>query len=193
MERVLKSFIKNFYEAIEKELIEFLTKLDKKEIETTQFSVEIIDYKNSSLTPVIEKIEMVASEIRVYIKSDKKNEYYLIEEIFHQFSLAVLVDKILKTTSYTKILEKFYSDVENEVIKSFTAKNITELKLEGSFETLAITELQGKFQLIEGDIKRVVLENEQIFIILEDKEKKSYRLHIIECHLTDILPAINKI
>ncbi len=192
MKIILKRFIENFYENIERELNNFLKSEKLREFNIEKFKIEIIDYKNGVMTPVLEKMKLVSSEVKLYVKNGSDNPY-LVEEVFHPFSLSVLVDKLLNT-KYTKLLEEFYFDIENEIVKMFNLKNTTELKFEDIFtECLAITELYGKFQVVEGKIIRIFSKGGRAFFEMLLEDERSCILHLTECHLPDILPILNGI
>ena len=76
----------------------------------------------------------------------------------------------------------------------FNLKNTTELKFEDIFtECLAITELYGKFQVVEGKIIRIFSKGGRAFFEMLLEDERSCILHLTECHLPDILPILNGI
>lgn len=190
------NFIVNFFEAIEIEFENAMKKEKSKKLSVGEFEVDVIDYLDNSKTPVIETIKETPEGVLLYLKNKEQiPSGYTVEEIFHPFSLAILADKIIKKEKYTKILETFYVDSENQVREFLKNKNLDTLPIEEyGFEILAISKATGTYQLAEGIAAEILLINNRVFFnIKNDEDNKDIAVHIVECNAADLAMLLNNL
>lgn len=188
----LQNFIENFFEGIENDLENLLKKEKNKKLSVGKFNIDVIDYVNGSETPFIDTIKLDENTVKIYVKNSSGSSLpYTVEEIFHPFSLSTLADTLTEKNKYSKLLENFYLELE-ENFKNFLGDK-KEIFLENlDFETLAIYNENGKFNLIEGVATKIFLENDRIFFILNE-ENKEYPVHLIQCNVSDLIRIFNLI
>ena len=194
-ENFFNDFITNFYEKIEIEFETLMKKEKTKKLSVANLEIDVIDYLDDSKTPIIETIKENESGVEIFLKNkEQAPSAYSIEEIYHPFSLAVLVDKLIKKNKYVNILENFYIESE-ELAKDFLKKEDTSsLNIESEgLEVLAISKATGTYKLGEGIVTEILLLNDRVFLNIKNDDNEIVMAHIVECNAADLAMLLNNI
>ena len=194
-ENFFDNFVTNFYENIEIEF-EALMKKDKvKKLSVASLEIEVIDYLDDSKTPIIETIKEGENGVEIFLKNkDQIPSAYSIEELYHPFSLAILVDKLIKKNKYVNILENFYIESE-ELAKSFLKKkSVSSLNIESEgFEILAVSKATGSYKLGEGVVTELFLLNDRVFVNIKNEDDEIVMAHVVECNASDLAMLLSNL
>ncbi|MGL4308607.1 hypothetical protein [Cetobacterium sp. SF1] len=194
-EKFFDNFVVEFYEGIENYFRDLLKK--EKKLSVGKFSIDAIDYMDGSKTPILDTIkENSEREIKIYFRNNEGSPTaYSVEEIFHPFSLAALGDTLLGRKKYVKILEDFYVNSEKIVLDYLKEKEIEQLNIEEEeFPILAVTSADGKFSLVEGNCKSILIKNDRVFFEVACEDEENKLVHIVEGNAADIASILkNKI
>ncbi|MGL4867232.1 MAG: hypothetical protein ACRC4S_01060 [Cetobacterium sp.] len=188
-------FIINFYEKIESEFEALMKKEKVKKLSVGHLEVDVIDYLDGSKTPLIETIKEGEHGIEIFVKN-KENvpSPYTIEDIFHSFSLAVLIDKLIKKEKYVPILENFYIQSEEMIREHLKNSNLKSLTLlDEEYELLAISKASGSYKVGAGIVKEIILKNDRIFFNIAGYDDETITAHIVECSAADLAMILNHI
>ncbi|MGL5797431.1 MAG: hypothetical protein ACRCYT_04415 [Cetobacterium sp.] len=188
-------FIINFYEKIESEFEALMKKEKVKKLSVGHLEVDVIDYLDGSKTPLIETIKEGEHGIEIFVKN-KENvpSPYTIEDIFHSFSLAVLIDKLMKKEKYVPILENFYIQSEEMIREHLKNSNLKSLTLlDEEYELLAISKASGSYKVGAGIVKEIILKNDRIFFNIAGYDDETITAHIVECSAADLAMILNHI
>ncbi|MCQ8211615.1 hypothetical protein NON08_03435 [Cetobacterium somerae] len=194
-ENFFNDFITNFYEKIEIEFETLMKKEKTKKLSVANLEIDVIDYLDDSKTPIIETIKENENGVEIFLKNkEQAPSAYSIEEIYHPFSLAVLVDKLIKKNKYVNILENFYIESE-ELAKDFLKKEDTSsLNIESEgLEVLAISKATGIYKLGEGIVTEILLLNDRVFLNIKNDDNEIVMAHIVECNAADLAMLLNNI
>ena len=194
-ENFFNDFITNFYEKIEMEFETLMRKEKTKKLSVANLEIDVIDYLDDSKTPIIETIKENEDGVEIFLKNkEQAPSAYSIEEIYHPFSLAVLVDKLIKKNKYVNILENFYIESE-ELAKDFLKKKGTltlNIEAEG-LEVLAISKATGTYKLGEGIVTELLLLNDRVFLNIKNDDNEIVMAHVVECNAADLAMLLNNI
>ncbi|MGL4999174.1 MAG: hypothetical protein ACRC5W_00435 [Cetobacterium sp.] len=190
-----KDFIVNFYEKIELEFEMLIKKEKAKKLSVLNLEVDVIDYLDGTKTPIIETIKQGDNGIEIFLKNKEETpSAYNIEDIFHSFSLAVLVDKLIKKDKYVGILENFYIQSEELIREHLQNLNLESLSiLDEEYEVLAISKASGSYKVGAGIVKDILLQNNRVFLNIESDNNEIIMAHIVECSAADLAMLLNNI
>ncbi|WP_330111590.1 hypothetical protein VSU16_00275 [Cetobacterium somerae] len=194
-ENFFNDFIVNFYEKIEDEFEILMKKEKTKKLSVGNLEIDVIDYLDDSKTPVIETIKDGETGIEIFLKNKEQiPSPYSVEEIYHPFSLAVLVDKLIKKSKYVDILENFYVQSE-ELAKDFLKKqqlDSIDIVAEG-FEIFAISKATGTYKIAEGVVTEILLINDRVFVNIKNEDNEVITAHVVECNAADLAMLLNNL
>ncbi len=194
-ENFFNDFIVNFYEKIEDEFEILMKKEKTKKLSVGNLEIDVIDYLDDSKTPIIETIKDGETGIEIFLKNKEQiPSPYSVEEIYHPFSLAVLVDKLIKKSKYVDILENFYVQSE-ELAKDFLKKqqlDSIDIVAEG-FEIFAISKTTGTYKIAEGVITEILLINDRVFVNIKNEDNEVITAHVVECNAADLAMLLNNL
>ena len=194
-ENFFNDFIVNFYEKIEDEFEILMKKEKTKKISVGNLEIDVIDYLDDSKTPIIETIKDGETGIEIFLKNKEQiPSPYSVEEIYHPFSLAVLVDKLIKKSKYVDILENFYVQSE-ELAKDFLKKqqlDSIDIVAEG-FEIFAISKATGTYKIAEGVVTEILLINDRVFVNIKNEDNEVITAHVVECNAADLAMLLNNL
>lgn len=194
-ENFFNSFITNFYEKIEAEFETLMKKEKTKKLSVANLEIDVIDYLDDSKTPIIETIKEGEDGVEIFLRNkDQAPSAYSIEEIYHPFSLAVLVDKLIKKNRYVEILENFYIEAEDLARNFLKKKEASSLNIEAEgFEVLAISKATGAYKLGEGVVTEILLINDRVFINIKNDDNEIVMAHVVECNAADLAMLLNNL
>ncbi|MGL5777433.1 hypothetical protein [Cetobacterium sp.] len=194
-ENFFNDFIVNFYEKIEDEFEILMKKEKTKKLSVGNLEIDVIDYLDDSKTPIIETIKDGETGVEIFLKNKEQiPSPYSVEEIYHPFSLAVLVDKLIKKNKYVDILENFYVQSE-ELAKDFLKKqqlDSIDIVAEG-FEIFAISKATGTYKIAEGVVTEILLINDRVFVNIKNEDNEVITAHIVECNAADLAMLLNNL
>lgn len=194
-ENFFNDFIVNFYEKIEDEFETLMKKEKTKKLSVGNLEIDVIDYLDDSKTPIIETIKDSENGVEIFLKNKEQiPSPYSVEEIYHPFSLAVLVDKLIKKSKYVEILENFYVQSE-ELAKDFLKKQQLEsldIATEG-FEIFAISKATGTYKIAEGVVTEILLINDRVFVSIKNEDDEIITAHVVECNAADLAMLLNNL
>lgn len=194
-ENFFNDFIVNFYEKIEDEFEILMKKEKTKKLSVGNLEIDVIDYLDDSKTPIIETIKDGETGIEIFLKNKEQiPSLYSVEEIYHPFSLAVLVDKLIKKSKYVDILENFYVQSE-ELAKDFLKKqqlDSIDIVAEG-FEIFAISKATGTYKIAEGVVTEILLINDRVFVNIKNEDNEVITAHVVECNAADLAMLLNNL
>lgn len=194
-ENFFNDFIVNFYEKIENEFETLMKKEKTKKLSVGNLEIDVIDYLDDSKTPIIETIKDSENGVEIFLKNKEQiPSPYSVEEIYHPFSLAVLVDKLIKKSKYVEILENFYVQSE-ELAKDFLKKQQLEslnITTEG-FEIFAISKATGTYKIAEGVVTEILLINDRVFVNIKNEDNEAITAHVVECNAADLAMLLNNL
>ena len=194
-ENFFNDFIVNFYEKIENEFETLMKKEKTKKLSVGNLEIDVIDYLDDSKTPIIETIKDSENGVEIFLKNKEQiPSPYSVEEIYHPFSLAVLVDKLIKKNKYVEILENFYVQSE-ELAKDFLKKQQLEsldITTEG-FEIFAISKATGTYKIAEGVVTEILLINDRVFVSIKNEDNEIITAHVVECNAADLAMLLNNL
>lgn len=194
-ENFFNDFIVNFYEKIEDEFEILMKKEKTKKLSVGNLEIDVIDYLDDSKTPIIETIKDGETGIEIFLKNKEQiPSPYSVEEIYHPFSLAVLVDKLIKKNKYVDILENFYVQSE-ELAKDFLKKqqlDSIDIVAEG-FEIFAISKATGTYKIAEGVVTEILLINDRVFVNIKNEDNEVITAHVVECNAADLAMLLNNL
>lgn len=194
-ENFFNDFIVNFYEKIENEFETLMKKEKTKKLSVGNLEIDVIDYLDDSKTPIIETIKDSENGVEIFLKNKEQiPSPYSVEEIYHPFSLAVLVDKLIKKNKYVEILENFYVQSE-ELAKDFLKKQQLEsldITTEG-FEIFAISKATGTYKIAEGVVTEILLINDRVFVNIKNEDNEVITAHVVECNAADLAMLLNNL
>ncbi|ERT68079.1 MAG: hypothetical protein ACRDAG_03810 [Cetobacterium somerae] len=194
-ENFFNDFIVNFYEKIEDEFEILMKKEKTKKLSVGNLEIDVIDYLDDSKTPIIETIKDGETGIEIFLKNKEQiPSPYSVEEIYHPFSLAVLVDKLIKKSKYVDILENFYVQSE-ELAKDFLKKqqlDSIDIVAEG-FEIFAISKATGTYKIAEGVVTEILLINDRVFVNIKNEDNEVITAHVVECNAADLAMLLNNL
>lgn len=194
-ENFFNDFIVNFYEKIENEFETLMKKEKTKKLSVGNLEIDVIDYLDDSKTPIIETIKDSENGVEIFLKNKEQiPSPYSVEEIYHPFSLAVLVDKLIKKSKYVEILENFYVQSE-ELAKDFLKKQQLEsldITTEG-FEIFAISKATGTYKIAEGVVTEILLINDRVFVNIKNEDNETITAHVVECNAADLAMLLNNL
>ena len=194
-ENFFNDFIVNFYEKIEDEFEILMKKEKTKKLSVGNLEIDVIDYLDDSKTPIIETIKDGETGIEIFLKNKEQiPSPYSVEEIYHPFSLAVLVDKLIKKSKYVDILENFYVQSE-ELAKNFLKKqqlDSIDIVAEG-FEIFAISKATGTYKIAEGVVTEILLINDRVFVNIKNEDNEVITAHVVECNAADLAMLLNNL
>ncbi len=194
-ENFFNDFIVNFYEKIEDEFEILMKKEKTKKLSVGNLEIDVIDYLDDSKTPIIETIKDGETGIEIFLKNKEQiPSPYSVEEIYHPFSLAVLVDKLIKKSKYVDILENFYVQSE-ELAKDFLKKqqlDSIDIVAEG-FEIFAISKATGTYKVAEGVVTEILLINDRVFVNIKNEDNEVITAHVVECNAADLAMLLNNL
>lgn len=194
-ENFFNDFIINFYEKIETEFETLMKKEKTKKLSVGNLEIDVIDYLDDSKTPIIETIKDGENGVEIFLKNKEQiPSPYSVEEIYHPFSLAVLVDKLIKKVKYVEILENFYVESE-ELARDFLKKQQLEsldITTEG-FEIFAISKATGTYKIAEGVVTEILLINDRVFVNIKNEDSEIITAHIVECNAADLAMLLNNL
>lgn len=194
-EKFFNDFIINFYEKIETEFETLMKKEKSKKLSVSNLEVDVIDYLDDSKTPIIETIKDGENGIEIFLKNkEHAPSPYSVEEIYHPFSLAVLVDKLIKKNRYIEILENFYVQSE-ELARKFLQKNqLNSLDITAEeFEVFAISKATGTYKVAEGIVTEILLINNRVFVNIKNEDEEIITAHVVECSAADLAMLLNSV
>ncbi|MGL4652495.1 hypothetical protein [Cetobacterium sp.] len=194
-ENFFNNFIVNFYDKIETEFETLMKKEKVKKLSVANLEVDAIDYLDGSKTPIIETIKEGEHGIEIFLKNrEMVPSAYSIEDIFHSFSLAVLVDKLIKKDKYVKILEEFYVQSEELIKDHLKSLNLKKLSItDDEYEVLAISKASGAYKVGAGVVKEIFLNNDRVFFNIDGYDDETITAHIVECSAADLAMLLNNI
>ncbi|MGL5951050.1 MAG: hypothetical protein ACRCZH_06490 [Cetobacterium sp.] len=194
-ENFFNNFIVNFYDKIETEFETLMKKEKVKKLSVANLEVDAIDYLDGSKTPIIETIKEGEHGIEIFLKNrEMVPSAYSIEDIFHSFSLAVLVDKLIKKDKYVKILEEFYVQSEELIKDHLKSLNLKNLSItDDEYEVLAISKASGAYKVGAGVVKEIFLNNNRVFFNIDGYDDETITAHIVECSAADLAMLLNNI
>ncbi|MGL4970992.1 MAG: hypothetical protein ACRDB6_00855 [Cetobacterium sp.] len=194
-ENFFNNFIVNFYDKIETEFETLMKKEKVKKLSVANLEVDAIDYLDGSKTPIIETIKEGEHGIEIFLKNKEMvPSAYSIEDIFHSFSLAVLVDKLIKKDKYVKILEEFYVQSEELIKDHLKSLNLKNLSItDDEYEVLAISKASGAYKVGAGVVKEIFLNNNRVFFNIDGYDEETITAHIVECSAADLAMLLNNI
>ena len=194
-ENFFNDFIVNFYEKIEDEFEILMKKEKTKKLSVGNLEIDVIDYLDDSKTPIIETIKDGENGVEIFLKNKEQiPSPYSVEEIYHPFSLAVLVDKLIKKSKYVDILENFYVQSE-ELARDFLNKqqlNSLDITTEG-FEIFAISKATGTYKIAEGVVTEILLINDRVFVNIKNEDNEVITAHVVECNAADLAMLLNNL
>lgn len=194
-ENFFNDFIVNFYEKIEDEFEILMKKEKTKKLSVGNLEIDVIDYLDDSKTPIIETIKDGETGVEIFLKNKEQiPSPYSVEEIYHPFSLAVLVDKLIKKSKYVDILENFYVQSE-ELAKDFFKKqqlDSIDIVAEG-FEIFAISKATGTYKIAEGVVTEILLINDRVFVNIKNEDNEVITAHVVECNAADLAMLLNNL
>lgn len=194
-ENFFNDFIVNFYEKIEDEFETLMKKEKTKKLSVGNLEIDVIDYLDDSKTPIIETIKDGENGVEIFLKNKEQiPSPYSVEEIYHPFSLAVLVDKLIKKSKYVDILENFYVQSE-ELARDFLNKqqlNSLDITTEG-FEIFAISKATGTYKIAEGVVTEILLINDRVFVNIKNEDNEVITAHVVECNAADLAMLLNNL
>lgn len=194
-ENFFNDFIVNFYEKIEDEFETLMKKEKTKKLSVGNLEIDVIDYLDDSKTPIIETIKDGENGVEIFLKNKEQiPSPYSVEEIYHPFSLAVLVDKLIKKSKYVDILENFYMQSE-ELARDFLNKqqlNSLDITTEG-FEIFAISKATGTYKIAEGVVTEILLINDRVFVNIKNEDNEVITAHVVECNAADLAMLLNNL
>ncbi|MGL4510296.1 hypothetical protein [Cetobacterium sp.] len=194
-ENFFNDFIVNFYEKIEDEFEILMKKEKTKKLSVGNLEIDVIDYLDDSKTPIIETIKDGETGVEIFLKNKEQiPSPYSVEEIYHPFSLAVLVDKLIKKSKYVDILENFYVQSE-ELAKDFLKKqqlDSIDIVAEG-FEIFAISKATGTYKIAEGVVTEILLINDRVFVNIKNEDNEVITAHVVECNAADLAMLLNNL
>lgn len=194
-ENFFNDFIVNFYEKIEDEFEILMKKEKTKKLSVGNLEIDVIDYLDDSKTPIIETIKDGETGVEIFLKNKEQiPSPYSVEEIYHPFSLAVLVDKLIKKNKYVDILENFYVQSE-ELAKDFLKKqqlDSIDIVAEG-FEIFAISKATGTYKIAEGIVTEILLINDRVFVNIKNEDNEVITAHVVECNAADLAMLLNNL
>lgn len=194
-ENFFNDFIVNFYEKIEDEFEILMKKEKTKKLSVGNLEIDVIDYLDDSKTPIIETIKGGETGVEIFLKNKEQiPSPYSVEEIYHPFSLAVLVDKLIKKSKYVGILENFYVQSE-ELAKDFLKKQQLDsinIVAEG-FEIFAISKATGTYKIAEGVVTEILLINDRVFVNIKNEDNEVITAHVVECNAADLAMLLNNL
>ena len=194
-ENFFNDFIVNFYEKIEDEFEILMKKEKTRKLSVGNLEIDVIDYLDDSKTPIIETIKDGETGIEIFLKNKEQiPSPYSVEEIYHPFSLAVLVDKLIKKSKYVDILENFYVQSE-ELAKNFLKKqqlDSIDIVAEG-FEIFAISKATGTYKIAEGVVTEILLINDRVFVNIKNEDNEVITAHVVECNAADLAMLLNNL
>ena len=194
-ENFFNDFIVNFYEKIENEFETLMKKEKTKKLSVGNLEIDVIDYLDDSKTPIIETIKDGETGVEIFLKNKEQiPSPYSVEEIYHPFSLAVLVDKLIKKSKYVDILENFYVQSE-ELAKDFLKKqqlDSIDIVAEG-FEIFAISKATGTYKIAEGVVTEILLINDRVFVNIKNEDNEVITAHVVECNAADLAMLLNNL
>lgn len=194
-ENFFNDFIVNFYEKIEDEFETLMKKEKTKKLSVGNLEIDVIDYLDDSKTPIIETIKDGENGVEIFLKNKEQiPSPYSVEEIYHPFSLAVLVDKLIKKSKYVDILENFYVQSE-ELARDFLNKqqlNSLDIVAEG-FEIFAISKATGTYKIAEGVVTEILLINDRVFVNIKNEDNEVITAHVVECNAADLAMLLNNL
>ncbi|MHA4988611.1 hypothetical protein [Cetobacterium somerae] len=194
-ENFFNDFIVNFYEKIEDEFEILMKKEKTKKLSVGNLEIDVIDYLDDSKTPIIETIKGGETGVEIFLKNKEQiPSPYSVEEIYHPFSLAVLVDKLIKKSKYVGILENFYVQSE-ELAKDFLKKqqlDSIDIVAEG-FEIFAISKATGTYKIAEGVVTEILLINDRVFVNIKNEDNEVITAHVVECNAADLAMLLNNL
>ncbi|MGL4804343.1 MAG: hypothetical protein ACRC15_04235 [Cetobacterium sp.] len=194
-ENFFNDFIVNFYEKIEDEFEILMKKEKTKKLSVGNLEIDVIDYLDDSKTPIIETIKDGETGVEIFLKNKEQiPSPYSVEEIYHPFSLAVLVDKLIKKSKYVDILENFYVQSE-ELAKNFLKKqqlDSIDIVAEG-FEIFAISKATGTYKIVEGVVTEILLINDRVFVNIKNEDNEVITAHVVECNAADLAMLLNNL
>ena len=194
-ENFFNDFIVNFYEKIEDEFEILMKKEKTKKLSVGNLEIDVIDYLDDSKTPIIETIKDGENGVEIFLKNKEQiPSPYSVEEIYHPFSLAVLVDKLIKKSKYVDILENFYVQSE-ELARDFLNKqqlNSIDITTEG-FEIFAISKATGTYKIAEGVVTEILLINDRVFVNIKNEDNEVITAHVVECNAADLAMLLNNL
>lgn len=194
-ENFFNDFIVNFYEKIEDEFEILMKKEKTRKLSVGNLEIDVIDYLDDSKTPIIETIKDGETGIEIFLKNKEQiPSPYSVEEIYHPFSLAVLVDKLIKKSKYVDILENFYVQSE-ELAKDFLKKqqlDSIDIVAEG-FEIFAISKATGTYKIAEGVVTEILLINDRVFVNIKNEDNEVITAHVVECNAADLAMLLNNL
>lgn len=194
-ENFFNDFIVNFYEKIEDEFETLMKKEKTKKLSVGNLEIDVIDYLDDSKTPIIETIKDGENGVEIFLKNKEQiPSPYSVEEIYHPFSLAVLVDKLIKKSKYVDILENFYVQSE-ELARDFLNKqqlDSIDIVAEG-FEIFAISKATGTYKIAEGVVTEILLINDRVFVNIKNEDNEVITAHVVECNAADLAMLLNNL
>ncbi|MGL5426747.1 MAG: hypothetical protein ACRDAS_02425 [Cetobacterium sp.] len=194
-ENFFNDFIVNFYDKIETEFETLMKKEKVKKLSVLNLEVDAIDYLDGSKTPIIETVKEGEHGIEIFLKNKEMvPSAYSIEDIFHSFSLAVLVDRLIKKDKYVKVLEEFYVQAEELVREYLKGLNVKTLAItDDEYEVLAISKASGAYKVGAGIVKEIFLNNDRVFFNIDGYDEETITAHIVECNAADLAMLLNNI
>ena len=192
-ENFFNYFIVNFYEKIENEFETLMKKEKSKKLSVSNLEIDVIDYLDDSKTPVIETIKSGDEGVQIFLKNKEQTpSAYTIEEIYHPFSLAILVDKLIKKDKYVGILENFYIDSEELARDFLNKKSVTSLNIENEgIEIFAISKATGTYKIGDGVVTELFLINDRVFVNIKNDDDEIIMAHVVECNAADLAMLLN--
>ncbi|MDX8335707.1 MULTISPECIES: hypothetical protein [Cetobacterium] len=192
-ENFFNDFIVNFYEKIENEFETLMKKEKSKKLSVSNLEIDVIDYLDDSKTPVIETIKSGDEGVQIFLKNKEQTpSAYTIEEIYHPFSLAILVDKLIKKDKYVGILENFYIDSEELARDFLNKKSVTSLNIENEgIEIFAISKATGTYKIGDGVVTELFLINDRVFVNIKNDDDEIIMAHVVECNAADLAMLLN--
>lgn len=184
-----------FMKKIEDEFEILMKKEKTKKLSVGNLEIDVIDYLDDSKTPIIETIKDGETGVEIFLKNKEQiPSPYSVEEIYHPFSLAVLVDKLIKKSKYVDILENFYVQSE-ELAKDFFKKqqlDSIDIVAEG-FEIFAISKATGTYKIAEGVVTEILLINDRVFVNIKNEDNEVITAHVVECNAADLAMLLNNL
>lgn len=194
-ENFFNDFVINFYEKIEDEFETLMKKEKTKKLSVGDLKIDVIDYLDDSKTPIIETIKYGENGVEIFLKNKEQvPSPYSVENIYHPFSLAILIDKLTKKNRYVEILENFYVQSE-ELARNFLKQqqlDSLDISAEG-FEIFALSKATGSYKIAEGVVTELFLINDRVFVNIKNEDNETIVAHVVECNAADLAMLLNNI
>lgn len=193
--KFFNDFIVNFYEKIEIEFDTLMKKEKTKKLSVGHLEIDVIDYLDNSKTPIIETIKDGENGVEIFLKNKEQiPSSYSVEDIYHPFSLAILVDKLIKKSKYVQILENFYIQSEELARDFLKNQQLDSLNIaKENFEIFAISKATGTYEIADGVVTDILLIKDRVFVKIKNEDEKIITAHIVECSAADLTMLLNHI